>query len=429
MEKNRKKIIVCCDGTWDRRDQTTDGIPCPSNVAKLYNALAPQDLDGLEQKKFYIEGVGTGRWDHLWGGAFGFGLSKNVREAYRDIAESYNPGDEIILIGFSRGAFTARSTAGFIRNCGLLKPENLKMLNEAYAFYRDRDPATKPSSMAAVDFRQKHHCYEPDIRCIAVWDTVGALGIPINGLRWVNVFNRQWRFHDTDLSTKVRFAFQALAIDERRNSFEPSVWKQQPNASEQTLEQMWFSGSHGDVGGGNRDNSLADVALMWIVERLTTLCHVAFLDDGFSMPPAKYLTRPNPLAQLTESWTGGWRVLRPYSRTLLSSDSEWIASTAKYRYKKDDNYSPANLIPHLDTKERFVRIEPRRNATAEPPKTEISQPLVDPDQVDATRILKAAISKGSRATRPRAATSAHPMPGHRRPPDWHPRRPGRSPRA
>jgi hypothetical protein len=421
-----KKIIVCCDGTWDRPDQTTDGVPCPSNVTKLYKALAAEDSGGVEQLRFYIEGVGTGRWNRLLGGAFGAGLSKNVREAYRHIAENYEPGDEIILIGFSRGAFTARSTAGFIRNCGLLRPEYLDKVGEAYNFYRDRDPATEPNSPAAKSFRTEYAIDEdPRIRCVAVWDTVGALGIPLNGLRWVNFFNRRWRFHDTALSSRVDFAFQALAIDEKRNSFEPSLWHQQADAVGQTLEQVWFSGSHGDVGGGNLDASLADVPLMWIVERLESACGVAFLPDGFSRPPADYLTRPNPLAQLTESWTGPWRILRPYARPLLTTDSEWIASTARRRYKRDDNYSPANLIPHLDNKQRIVRIElDRKAATTTTAKAAIRQPLIDFRMANGRFLRSALRGEQGRAEvqlgrRPWAAPSSHPLPGHRRDPDWH----------
>jgi uncharacterized protein (DUF2235 family) len=358
-----KRIVVCCDGTWDTPDQTTDGHRCPTNVYKLFSALARHDRRGVQQRRFYIRGVGTGRWDRIRGGAFGFGLSKTVRKAYKRISETYEPGDEIFLIGFSRGAFTARSTAGFIRNCGLLPRENLKDLNEAYAFYRDRSPDTKPSSPAAQDFRIKHSCSEPRIRCIAVWDTVGALGIPLSGLRWVNAFNRRWQFHDTDLSTTVEFAFQALAIDEKRRPFTPTLWHQQARArGRQHLEQVWFSGTHCDVGGGNRDSSLADVPLKWIVERLESQCGLAFKPTGFpSKPPAAILTRPNPLGPLTESWTGSWRILRPYVRPIGTADHERVASTAARRYDRDHGYSPENLIPHLDDPNGFLEIGGNRH--------------------------------------------------------------------
>lgn len=458
-----KRIVVCCDGTWDRPDQMTNGKPCPSNVYKLYRALPEGNIGGVEQLPHYIKGVGTGRWDHLRGGVFGFGLSKNVRKAYRWIAEHYEPGDQIFLLGFSRGAFTARSTAGFIRNCGLLRRENLKMLNEAYTFYRDRTDATNPRSDAAKEFRQKYAIEaEPSIRCIAVWDTVGALGIPLNGMRWVNAFNRRWQFHDTDLSSKVEFAFQALAIDERRNSFMPTLWRQVEGAGKQHLEQVWFAGTHSDVGGGNVDGSLADVPLKWIVERLQTECGLVFRPDGFpSRPtaeerkrpePAKPrwweillgrpkrpeegpepmpLTNPNPLGLMSETWTGFWTIVPPYLRPVLAGfgDGERISSTARRRYDVDDSYCPRNLVPHLDTRDRFVEIptpRTRRMRETVTASAAAGQTLIDTGAVDA-------LGKGnSPAVRPRerrrAATSVHPMPGHRRQPDWHQRRPGRPPR-
>src|SRR5262249_26159885 len=127
-----KKIVICCDGTWNTRDQKS-----PTNVVRIHDAVLPTDADGRAQVAFYHQGVGTNGWDRLIGGAFGFGLSRCVRDAYRFVVEHFEPGDELYFFGFSRGAYTARSAVGFIHNCGILRPEYAGKVDEAYAVYRD----------------------------------------------------------------------------------------------------------------------------------------------------------------------------------------------------------------------------------------------------------------------------------------------------
>src|SRR5664279_3956420 len=115
-----KRLVMCCDGTWN-----TAGQKCPTNVERMIRTIAPYDAQGMEQKAFYHAGVGTKRWERIRGGAFGFGLSHNVRDCYRFLVENYQPTDELFFLGFSRGAFTARSTAGFVRNAGILRREHI----------------------------------------------------------------------------------------------------------------------------------------------------------------------------------------------------------------------------------------------------------------------------------------------------------------
>jgi len=169
---------------------------------------------------------------------------------------NFEPDDELFFFGFSRGAYTARSTVGFVRNAGILRLENADRIDEAYALYRDR--ATHPRDIESQLFRRSFS-RETRIRFIGVWDTVGALGIPWSGMPGIELINRRWQFHDTDLSTTVDAAFQALAIDEKRPPFEPAIWSQQPDAVGQRLEQVWFAGVHCDVGGGYPDSTLADM--------------------------------------------------------------------------------------------------------------------------------------------------------------------------
>jgi hypothetical protein len=286
-----KRLVVCCDGTWNTADQAISGHPSPTNVTKLALALAAEDAAGARQCVYYHPGVGTSRWERLSGGAFGVGLSRNVLDGYRFLIDNYESGDLLYLFGFSRGAFTARSLAGLIRNSGILRRENVDRIDQAWALYRSS--ADTPRGVAATLFRRAYS-FEPRIQFIGVWDTVGALGIPTFGPRWlkpiVSRINHRWEFHDTKLSTRVKGAFQALAIDEQRAAFAPAVWHQQPGADGQKLRQVWFTGVHCDIGGGYPETSLSDIALLWMADR----------------------TRPAGITPLVPAyWSGSWRDIDP----------------------------------------------------------------------------------------------------------------------
>ena len=346
-----KRLVLCCDGTWNTPDQQSGGRPCPTNVTKLALAVADAGDDGKEQIVFYHRGVGTSRWERLRGGAFGFGLSRNVQDTYRFIVQNFEPGDELFFFGFSRGAFTARSTAGLVRNAGILRREYADRLEEAYALYRDR--TTHPRGTESQLFRRSYS-HETRIRFIGVWDTVGALGIPLSGLRWVNAFNRRWQFHDTDLSTTVDAAFQALAIDEQRRPFEPAVWRQQDDAHDQRLEQVWFTGDHCDVGGGYSDAALADLALLWMADRARS-CGLGLRSDAFpTVAPAGatnevVVVGPDAMGELHDSRTAFYRLVPPFVRPIGEKDPvhEYAASTAAERHNKDPHYAPPGLVAYL----------------------------------------------------------------------------------
>jgi uncharacterized protein (DUF2235 family) len=344
-----KRIIVCCDGTWATPDQTNGGLPCPTNVTKIALGIDSKGTDDngaeVEQRVYYHRGVGTGRRDHFGGGAFGTGLSRDVIAAYRFVIGNFQPGDELFLVGFSRGAYTARSTAGLIRNAGILRRRFRHRLNDAYNLYMDRGADTNPRAVEATLFRRSFS-FETRIQCIAVWDTVGSLGIPNIGIPLVDRLNRRWQFHDTSLSTTVDNAFQALAIDERRKPFAPTLWKQQGDAENQRLEQVWFAGSHGDVGGGNGDTRLSGIALSWIADRLQD-CGLAFRSDAF---PKTDRGGDEFAAPIQEARTGFWRLLPAYARPIGTADPnhERVAEAALERHVMDTSYRPPNLIDFLD---------------------------------------------------------------------------------
>lgn len=255
-----KRIILCAEGTW--------GSPTsahPSNVARLSRAVAPCTTPKdpsevmIEQVVFYDWGIGS-ETRSASAALTGNGIDKNIQDCYRFLAHNYSPGDEIFLFGFSRGAYTVRSLAGLIRNCGLVKSANAARIPEAYALYRRRGNASAPSSSKAAEFRQQYaHADRTEIQFIGVWDTVGSLGIPIPF--WGTLDKRSFLFHDTALSSSVKHARHALALDERRSDFDPTLWQAKQGT---TLKQVWFAGEHTDIGGGNADPSFADISLGWM---------------------------------------------------------------------------------------------------------------------------------------------------------------------
>jgi uncharacterized protein (DUF2235 family) len=348
-----KRLVMCCDGTWNTPDQSCGGKPCHTNVTKLAAAIARTD-DGTTQRVYYQRGVGTAPGERLRGGAFGVGLSRGVQEVYRFIVNNYEPEDELFFIGFSRGAYMARSTAGLIRNAGILRRENADRIGQAYALYRER--AIRPRDVESRLFRRSFSHDNPRIRFLGVWDTVGALGIPWSGIPGMDRLNRPWQFHDTQLSTIVEAAFQALAIDEARKPFEPAIWQQQPDAGNQVLEQVWFTGVHCDVGGGYPDSGLSDIALRWMVDRARA-CGLALHDGAFSTTSTDPNTptreqaqfNPDPFGTLHNSRRRFYRLLRPAPRTMGAEPTghEYLASTAVERRSGDPSYVPENLVAFM----------------------------------------------------------------------------------
>ena len=270
MQKGNKRLVICCDGTWNEPDQSVDGNAADetelTNVLNVVRGLAPVDGNQVPQVVYYDTGVGTqGMADKYIGGGLGSGMSANIRQAYRFIANNYHEGDELFLFGFSRGAYTVRSLAGFIGVVGLLSKENLRLLPEAYSLYR-LPPSKRAGSMVE---RRLKEVGEPSriptpIKFIGVWDTVGALGAPTPLLG--RLTRNRVSFHNTHLGKDVEHAYQALAVDERRRPFQPVLWTGAP-VNGQAIQQAWFAGVHSNIGGGYRDTGLSSIALAWMAGR------------------------------------------------------------------------------------------------------------------------------------------------------------------
>ena len=170
------------------------------------------------------------------------------------------------MLGFSRGAYTARSLVGMVRNCGLVEAKHVALrVGIAYGIYRTRDDG--PDSMTAKLFRSSF-CREIQIKFIGVWDTVGALGIPHDIVKDLNM--KFYEFHDTELSGIVENAYHAAAVDEHRQDYDVCLWNPQSKPG-QTMEQRWFVGAHCDVGGGYSDRRLSDLPLRWMQDKASAL--------------------------------------------------------------------------------------------------------------------------------------------------------------
>lgn len=329
-----RNLLLAFDGTWQSPDRDlTDGDES-TNVWRLADALLPESPAGVKQLCWYFQGVGTRRLNRLRGGVLGQGLDEKIAQGYGTLVKQYRKGDRIFLSGFSRGAYTARSLAGMIERLGLVRDPRLEP--EAYELYRDGTAAQQRL------FRLRHS-RQIAIEAIAVWDTVGALGVPLGIFDSFNFY--RYQFHDTELGSNVRHAFQALAIDEHRERFAPTLWTPKSLRSQQQIEQRWFIGAHSDVGGGCDPCPLSTRSLAWMQAKLASL--------GLAMRPvsASYSLTLRP----TDSWRGflagiyalgSTRHYRPIGFTPLGGET--LASSVSQQLLYSE-YSPQNPIgEHLE---------------------------------------------------------------------------------
>jgi uncharacterized protein (DUF2235 family) len=322
-----KRIIFCADGTWQVPLNNT-------NVYRLYKALSVAS----DQVTFYDDGVGadaTGL-SRILDGAFGQGILQKIQDGYTKIAHVYEPGDEIFLFGFSRGAYTARSLAGMIATCGLpLGTFSDDCVTQAFAAYRD--PGNRATILAGLSM-----CglAPATIQMVGVWDTVGSLGIPA-------IFGgedeKSYGFLDTNLHPDIKNAYQCLALDEKRAQFPATLWTSAP-ATGQTMEQIWFSGCHQDVGGGaplaggvDAGTRLCDITMGWMMAKAKALGVTIdpAIAGQFGILPAEFA-----LDAIRESWTpaDGPPKLRPVDPGAEVSNS--VAVRLQYAL----NYVPGSLI-------------------------------------------------------------------------------------
>lgn len=325
VERPNKRIVVCCDGTWNEPEAASEDPKdkCePTNVLKFVRAVSPRAANGVAQVTYYDAGVGTA-WgvDRLVGGGFGTGISLNVVEAYRFIANNYVEGDHLFLLGFSRGAYTVRALAGLIGAVGLLPKKFMGFAADAYELYR----LPKAERIMTAKWRE-HEALEPlpaarvPFEFIGVWDTVGALGAPtpiIGG--WTR---KLVGFFDTQLGDHVRNAYHALAIDERRRPFQPDLWSK-AGANTTNLQQVWFAGVHTNIGSGYKNTGLSSLTLNWMMHRALRhrLEFLPFAVEAILGLDTNQLRERATTGVLMDSFSLGYQALRllnvpPYTREI-----------------------------------------------------------------------------------------------------------------
>jgi len=354
-----KRIVVCFDGTWNK--PADEALPADdrveTNVCRFYKAVNDEAADGARQVKWYDEGVGTRWYDKYVGGAIGTGLEINIVQGYEFLAKEYEDGDEIYIFGFSRGAYTARSLVGMIRNCGLIYPKHLALrVPMAYGIYRTRDD--NADSLAAKFFRAAF-ARDIKIKFLGVWDTVGALGIPVDILSGFNM--KFYEFHDTKLSHIVENAYHAVAVDEHRRDYTATLWNPD-TAPRQKMEQRWFIGAHCDVGGGYQDRRLSDMALRWMQDKAVAL---GLALDAVPVGPKNYI------GDFTDSYAeflGGIyarknpRHYRAIGATRFGNET--IDDSVRQRLKEDRDYEPQNdgLPRRVSVRTRTVKRRSKRRS-------------------------------------------------------------------
>lgn len=329
-----KKIIICADGTWN----SAHGVGAfvnDTNVRKLYCALA----DVPAQMRYYDSGVGTDGTpiDHLVGGAIGEGLFQKVQDGYEFLAYVWDPGDQIYIFGFSRGAYTARSLGGMIAGFGVPnKNFDNTTVQKIFAAYRQTDPKLRSAMKEALN--AEYALATADIRMIGVWDTVGAMGVP--GLLFSTINQQKYGFLDTTLHPSVQSAFHAVSIDERRAQFRPTLWTNpdgSPRDNDGQVQQVWFPGVHSDVGGGYNECELSEITMGWMMKSAIA-CGLEFTDEA----KAKYLhvDAKNAQGMAHDEWKiVPWGL--PEHRAVPANAV--MANTVEMRLERISAYRPENL--------------------------------------------------------------------------------------
>ena len=251
---------------------------------------------GVDVSVYYEAGVQWQNWRATVDVMMGRGINRQIRRAYGYLASRYRPGDKVFFFGYSRGAYAVRSLAGVIDRVGLLKAEHAteRNIRNAYRHYQ-----LTPDTPAARAF-QRAFCHDVlPIEMVGVWDTVKALGLRLPFL-W-KASELRHSFHNHQLGRSIRNGYHALALNETREVYAPVMWST-PEVWPGRIEQVWFRGTHGDIGGQlggfEAARPLANIPLIWMLDR-------AF-DCGLPLPDgwrARFYTDPGaPSVGTWRSW-------------------------------------------------------------------------------------------------------------------------------
>ncbi len=331
------------DGTLSK---LTEGYE--TNVGLLYKVLTDRGTR-IEQSIGYDPGIqakGLRKWIKV---AAGLGINEAIKHAYATLSSRYEPGDRIYLFGYSRGAYAARSIAGFIGRIGLLRRNEAteRRINQAFRHYE----AVRISNAAREFGEQYCHANVP-IEFLGVWDTVKALGLPYPILNRLAPMATE--FHDHSLGPHVKTAVQALAIDENRTSYKPLPWRVAPDWQGQ-LEQAWFAGAHSDIGGQvtarNGSRTFSNIPFVWMLRHAEA--------SGLQLPENWQSEFPqNPCAPMHGPYAGGAQYFMFRApRKLGTCSSETIHPSVFERM------AGTKYVPGADVS-RFARPDPAKPETA-----------------------------------------------------------------
>lgn len=323
------------------------------------------------QHKWYDSGMDRPWFHRFRDGSFGYGLDRSILLAYAYLTATYQPGDQLFLYGFSRGAYIARALVGLLATAGLpslplldqdclrgiraavdIQDTNVSgmsdlseclnqliqhassyVLEDAYRRYRGT-----PSDIGKSSTRKRQGFRRVSITLLGLWDTVGPLGIPTSALKWLN--EPRYNFHDTELSPIVQRAYHALAIDEHRADHNATLWTS-PNRAGQVIEQRWFAGAHGDLGGTYPERGLADISLAWILR--------ASVGNGLAIDSYAVRVKADALGPIHDSFSESFvglrkwihsRFYRPVMQT--GTNTEMVDSSVHTRLIATPTYRPQN---------------------------------------------------------------------------------------
>lgn len=308
--------VIILDGT-----MSTLAAGMESNAGLTFKLLA-EGGPRAHRTVYYEPGLQWMDWWHTRDVAQGRGLSRQIRRAYGWLACHYRPGDRIYLLGYSRGAFAVRSLAGVIDRVGLVRHDEATERNVQLAWRHYR---RGPDRTSAIAFRRRF-CHDAEVQMLGVWDTVKALGLRLP-LLWMLTEKRN-AFHNHQLGRMVKHGFHALAMDETRAAYAPVLWDC-PLDWQGNVEQVWFRGAHGDVGGqiGSfaKARPLSNIPLVWMLDRAESA--------GLMLPEGWRARYPcDPAAPMAGSWRGWGAVFLLRRRRRVGRDrSERLHPTAKPR--------------------------------------------------------------------------------------------------
>lgn len=344
-----RNIVVCCDGT------SNSVANDPTNVLRIFRSMERSD----RQVVFYDSGVGaladptkftvfSQRFSRTLDQGIAHSVRENVCTAYRFLAKTYRPGDRIFLFGFSRGAYTVRALAGMIHSLGLVRPESEHLDRLAWAvFANDYDNLTISERLHFGNRFKSAFGFPVKIHFVGVWDTVSSFGSPW-GLRSVPY---------TANNPSIQHVRHAVSIDEHRACFQSNLFYPDQPSQHVSYRQLWFAGSHGDVGGGypEDDNGLAKIPLQWMIAQAEA-CGCWFDSDGKNQflgrsPAHKDISKPDPLAVAHNSTRGWWHLLEFLPRR------QWDGASLRIRWFGPNLYRrrliPENAIFHRSVQEKM----------------------------------------------------------------------------